>query len=217
MPAPLKVLVVPSLLANRPSPYLAQLEAAGLEVLRSPLGRPYGEAELIEGLRGVFATVAGIEPYTERVLREATDLEVIARFGVGYDQVDVPAATRHGVYVAMAFGGNHETVADLALALMGAVARNIVAYHQRVKSGGWGWEFRQGLWRAHRRHRGAGPDRAGGGAALPRLRDAGPGPRRGARPRVRREPRHRAHLARAAARRVRLRHAPRAARPRPTG
>ena len=117
-------------------------------MLRSPLGRPYGEAELIEGLRGVFATVAGIEPYTERVLREARDLEVIARFGVGYDQVDVPAATRHGVYVAMAFGGNHETVADLALALMGAVARNIVTYHQRVTAGGWGWEFRQGLWRA---------------------------------------------------------------------
>src|SRR5262245_56818975 len=106
MSGSLKVLVVPSLLANRPSAYLARLEAAGLEVLRCPLGRPYGEAELIDGLRGVFATVAGGEPYTERVLREAPDLEVIARFGVGYDQVDVPAATRHGVYVAMAFGSN---------------------------------------------------------------------------------------------------------------
>jgi len=147
MPPSLKVLVVPSLLADRRSTYLDHLEAAGLEVLRSPLGRPYGEAELIEGLRGVFATIAGIEPYTERVLREAPDLEVIARFGVGYDQIDVPAATRHGVYVAMAFGANHETVADLALALMGAVARNIVVYHQRVAAGGWGWEFRPGLWR----------------------------------------------------------------------
>ena len=148
MPSSLKVLVVPSLLADRRSAYLDHLEAAGLEVLRSPLGRPYGEAELIEGLRGVFATIAGIEPYTERVLREAPDLEVIARFGVGYDQIDVPAATRHGVYVAMAFGANHETVADLALALMGAVARNLVVYHQRVAAGGWGWEFRPGLWRA---------------------------------------------------------------------
>jgi D-3-phosphoglycerate dehydrogenase / 2-oxoglutarate reductase len=148
MPAPLKVLVVPSLLASRPSAYLARLEAAGLEVVRSPLGRPYGEAELIDGLRGVFATVAGGERYTERVLREAPDLEVIARFGVGYDQVDVPAATRHGVYVAMAFGSNHETVADFALTLMGAVARNVVAYHQRVTAGSWGWEFRPGLWRA---------------------------------------------------------------------
>jgi phosphoglycerate dehydrogenase-like enzyme len=148
MPSSLKVLVVPSLLADRRSAYLDQLEAAGIEVLRCPLGRPYSEANLIEGLRGVFATIAGVEPYTERVLREAPDLEVIARFGVGYDQIDVPAATRHGVYVAMAFGANHETVADLALALMGVVARNIVVYHQRVAAGGWGWEFRPGLWRA---------------------------------------------------------------------
>ena len=148
MPSSLKVLVVPSLLADRRSEYLDQLEAAGLEVLRSPLGRPYREDDLIEGLRGVFATVAGIESYTERVLREAPDLEVIARFGVGYDQIDVPAATRHGVYVAMAFGANHETVADLALTLMGAVARNVVVYHQRVAAGGWGWEFRPGLWQA---------------------------------------------------------------------
>src|SRR5262249_59265474 len=84
----------------------------------------------------------------ERVRRDARDLEVIARFGVGYDQIDVPAATRHGVYVAMAFGANHETVADLALTLMGAVARNLVLYHKRVAAGGWGWEFRPGLWRA---------------------------------------------------------------------
>ena len=112
---------------------------AGADYLGSvfvPNTRRYLEVEqatrLIEGLRGVFATVAGIEPYTERVLREAPDLEVIARFGVGYDQIDVPAATAHGVYVAMAFGGNHETVADLALAVMGAVARNVVGYHQRV-------------------------------------------------------------------------------------
>src|SRR5262249_24896859 len=148
MPPSLKVLVVPSLLADRRSAYLDRLEAAGLEVLRSPLGRAYGEADLIHGLRGVFATIAGVEPYTEAVLQESPDLEVIARFGVGYDRIDVPAATRHGVYVAMAFGANHETVADLALTLMGAVARNLVVYHKRVAAGSWGWEFRPGLWRA---------------------------------------------------------------------
>lgn len=148
MPAARKVLIAPSVLSPRRAPALARLEAAGFEIVRNPLGRGYREAELIEALQGVQGTIAGVEPYTERVLREAPSLEVIARFGVGYDQVDVPAASRHGVYVAMAFGGNHEAVADLALALMGAVARNIVAYHHRVVSGGWGWEFRPGLWHA---------------------------------------------------------------------
>ena len=59
MSAPLKVLVVPSLLANRPSAYLTHLETAGLEVLRSPLGRPYGEAELIEGLLEMSSNAPG--------------------------------------------------------------------------------------------------------------------------------------------------------------
>ena len=176
MPAPLKVLVVPSLLASRPSAYLTHLEAAGLEVLRSPLGRPYGEAELIEGLRGVFATVAGIEPYTERVLREAPDLEVIARFGVGYDQIDVPAATRHGVYVAMAFGANHETVADLALGLMARGRAEHCHLPPARDRGGLGVGVPAGPLASHGRDRGARAHRAGGGAALPRLRDAGAGP-----------------------------------------
>ena len=176
MPAPLKVLVVPSLLASRPSAYLTHLEAAGLEVLRSPLGRPYGEAELIEGLRGVFATVAGIEPYTERVLREAPDLEVIARFGVGYDQVDVPAATRHGVYVAMAFGGEPRDGRGPRPRPDGRRRPE----HRRLppaRGGGrLGVGVPAGSLAGHGRDRGARADRAGGGAALPRLRDAGPGP-----------------------------------------
>ena len=142
-----KVLIAPSLLAQRQAPALARLEAAGLEIARGTQ-RGYQEGELVEALRGVCATIAGVEPYSDRVFREAPTLEVVARFGVGYDQIDVPAATRHGVYIAMAFGGNHEAVADLALALMGAVSRDIVAYHARVVRGGWGWEFRPGLWKA---------------------------------------------------------------------
>ena len=74
MPGPRGVLVAPSILASRQTPYLARLEAAGLEIVRNPLGRPYGEAELIEGLGGVFATIAGGKPYTERVFEEAAAL-----------------------------------------------------------------------------------------------------------------------------------------------
>ena len=58
--------------------------------------------------------------------------------GVGYDHIDVAAATRHGVAVAMAFGTNHEAVADHALALMAAVAHRIAEYDRRVRAGGWG-------------------------------------------------------------------------------
>ena len=65
----------------------------------------------------------------------APELKVVARLGVGYDQVDVAAATRHGVAVAMAFGTNHEAVADHAMALMAAAAHRIVEYDRRRARG----------------------------------------------------------------------------------
>ena len=133
---------------ERLTAYARQLEESGFEVRRNPHRRFFTEDELCEALGGVFATVAGNEPYTERVFRAATGLKVVARWGVGYDQVDVPAATRHGVAVAMAFGSNHEAVADCTLALMGAVTEKLIIHDRRVKAGGWGYEPHRGLWRS---------------------------------------------------------------------
>jgi D-3-phosphoglycerate dehydrogenase / 2-oxoglutarate reductase len=135
-------------LAEREAPYLKRLEDAGFTIDRNRLGRLYTEEELLTVLPGAFATIAGGEPYTERVFAAAPELRVVARFGVGYDKVDVAAATRHGVAVAMAFGANHESVADGAFALMAAVAGDIVARDRMVRTGGWGAAFHQGLWRA---------------------------------------------------------------------
>jgi len=105
------------------------------------------EDELIAALPGVFATIAGGEPYTDRVFRNAKDLQIVARYGVGYDKIDVAAATRHGVMIAMAFGTNHEAVADSAFTLMAALVQKTVMHHVRVKEGGWGMDIHPGLWR----------------------------------------------------------------------
>ena len=143
-----RVLVCVNHLADRDAPYLARLEQAGFVVERNKVGRHYTEDELCQVLPGVFATIAGGEPYTERVLTAASNLKVIARFGVGYDNVDVAAATRHDVAVAMAFGTNHESVADGAFALMAGIAGDLVRRDQLVRSGGWGAAFHKGLWRS---------------------------------------------------------------------
>jgi phosphoglycerate dehydrogenase-like enzyme len=144
-----KVLVGVQQIADRPAPYLDRLRQAGFEVVHSGLPRLQNEDELIERLPGVFATIAGGEPYTERVLAspQAKDLRIIARFGVGWDKVDVEAATRHGVTVAMAFGTNHESVADGAFTLLSASACNLPQKHALVVSGGWGNGFHYGIWR----------------------------------------------------------------------
>lgn len=126
----------PVLAAHRD--HLSTLTAAGIEVRWNDRGRILTESELIERLDGVAATIAGLERYTERVFAAAPGLKVVARMGVGHEHVDVAAATRHGVAVAMAFGTNHDAVADHALALMAAAAHRIAEYDQRVRDGSWG-------------------------------------------------------------------------------
>ncbi len=147
MNAKRKVLFTLFHLGERAAPFICRLEQAGFEVIRNPLGRFYGEDELIDALPGVFATIAGAEPYTNRVFREAKDLQIVARYGVGYDKIDVAAATRHGVMIAMAFGTNHEAVADSAFTLMASLVQRTIPHHFRVKGGDWGFDIHPGLWR----------------------------------------------------------------------
>jgi D-3-phosphoglycerate dehydrogenase len=142
-----KVLVLVNQLQGRPAPYLDRLRKAGFEIAFSGLDRLATEEELIKMIPGVFATMAGGEPYTERVFDAAKDLKLVARFGVGYDQVNVPAATRHNVPVAMAFGSNHESVADGAFTLLAATACNLPWQSNLVRAGGWAVDFHPGIWK----------------------------------------------------------------------
>ncbi len=129
-------------------PQLKKLQAAGLELAYNTLGRPYTREEFLAAIPSCFATIAGAERYDEALLAAADKLELIARFGVGYDTVDVDAATRRGVTLAMAFGTNHESVADLALALMSSVVCRLDSYSRLVKSGGWGAESHASMYGA---------------------------------------------------------------------
>jgi D-3-phosphoglycerate dehydrogenase / 2-oxoglutarate reductase len=134
---------------KRAAPYLQRLESAGLEVERR-IGRQgkMTEDELRDALPGVFATLASSEPYTERIFRGAPDLRVVARWGVGFDAIDVDAATRHNVVVCTSVGANHEAVADYAVSLMFALQRAVLRNHRLITGGQWKTEFHPGLWRA---------------------------------------------------------------------
>jgi D-3-phosphoglycerate dehydrogenase len=95
------------------------------------------EDERIEFLRGASAVLASSEPYTERVFASCPDLRIVARAGVGYDAVDVEAATRHGVWVTITPGANDRTVAEAAWMLILALARQLEAHLHSVRGGGW--------------------------------------------------------------------------------
>jgi len=115
----------------------APLREAGFALLFNDSGRALTREALLARLPGVVATVAGTEPYDEAVFAAAPELRIVARFGVGHDAVDLAAASRHRVAVAMAFGANHEAVADHAFALMAALAHRILANDRGVREGRW--------------------------------------------------------------------------------
>jgi D-3-phosphoglycerate dehydrogenase len=118
------------------------LSEAGLELLRR-----HFEVDVREDLaRGDLA--GAIEPYDALVIRSATPvtapvldaatrLKVVARAGIGVDNVDVEAATRRGVMVVNAPTSNTVSAAEHTMALLLAQARNVPQAHAELRAGRW--------------------------------------------------------------------------------
>jgi D-3-phosphoglycerate dehydrogenase len=123
----------------------SSLDNDGIECLashgltaRMPQGSgPMNEDRVVEELQGCVAVIAGMEPYTDRVFSACPELKVVARWGIGYDSIDVAAATRHGVMVINTPGVVTEAVADMTLALMLGAARRLPYGDRAVRAGRW--------------------------------------------------------------------------------
>ena len=117
--------------------HVARLVEAGCEVIPNGIGRAYTAAELREALVGVDAIVTGTDELTADVIAGADKLKTIAKHGVGIETIDLAAARERGIVVSATPGAIHDSVADLTLALLLAVARKIVPAHASVLAGAW--------------------------------------------------------------------------------
>jgi len=79
----------------------------------------------------------GSRPFTARVLGAAQGLKIIAKNGAGVDSVDLDAAARRGITVAVAAGANADAVAEHAVALMLALVRDLAGLDRKLRRGGW--------------------------------------------------------------------------------
>jgi D-3-phosphoglycerate dehydrogenase len=96
------------------------------------------EAELIQIIPEFSALVVRSQTkVTAAVLEAAKNLKVVGRAGVGVDNVDVEAATKHGVIVMNTPGGNTISTAEHAFSLLVSIARSIPQAHASVKAGKW--------------------------------------------------------------------------------
>jgi len=132
---------------GKPKVYVTrQLFDEAIEILEE-----HADVEVYEGVDDAIprelllekvADVEGLLPLlTERIDAEVMDaaegLKVISNYAVGYNNIDVAAATERGIYVTNTPGILTDTTADCAFALLMAVARRIPEADRHVKAGGW--------------------------------------------------------------------------------
>ncbi len=132
-----RALVTPPMLIRQPGVYREILERGGFEVVYPPEGVNLKDADqLCQVLQGVDAVLASVEPYGRNVLSRS-GLRVVARSGVGYDAVDVAAATELGIVVTITPGEVEKSVAEHTIALLLCLTRGLIPREREVRSGRW--------------------------------------------------------------------------------
>ena len=132
-----RVLIGPYLLRNQPGPFRQILTDAGFELI-DPVGDfSLTAAQLRPHLPELDAMLAGGERMTPDLFAIAPRLRAIARTGVGYDLIDLAAASAHKVAVTITPGTNQDSVAEQTMALLLALLRRVIHNDRAIHSGGW--------------------------------------------------------------------------------
>ena len=111
------------------------LSRNGAELVQVPV---FTEEELIKnGADADAALVSAIEPYTAKVIRALPKCRIIARTGIGFNNIDAEEATRQGIAVAIVLDASVNEVSDQAMAFLLAFSRRIFPVAQAVRQGLW--------------------------------------------------------------------------------
>lgn len=119
------------------APAVAVLEAAGCRIHYM---QPYPSAEAVAALAREVAAHAILSrqgPVDAAAMDASPNLRIVARHGVGVDDVDLAAARARGILVARAPGSNTTAVAEHTLALILALAKDLRPLGATIAAGGW--------------------------------------------------------------------------------
>jgi len=110
------------------------------------LPKRLSEAELLPAVKDAIALLVRSETkVTRKVIEAASQLRVVGRAGVGVDNVDVEAATEHGVVVMNTPGGNTISTAELSFAMLLCLARKVPQAYASMTAGKWDRKQFQGV------------------------------------------------------------------------
>jgi D-3-phosphoglycerate dehydrogenase len=99
--------------------------------------KPLRGQDLIAFLHGFEKAITGLEVLDDGIFAALPDLRIVSKYGVGLDMIDLAAARRHGVSIRWSAGVNRQSVAELTIAFMIALARNLIPLAREIHDGIW--------------------------------------------------------------------------------
>ncbi|SEI02195.1 D-3-phosphoglycerate dehydrogenase [Halobacillus karajensis] len=122
------------------------LETAGAEVITAQCRT---EEDVIEAAHGVDGIICQYAPISKKVIDQLATCKIVARYGVGFDTIDVPAATEKGIMVTNVTDYSLDEVSNHAFALLMACARKVVQLNESVQNGRWDSKVAKPIYRLH--------------------------------------------------------------------
>jgi len=132
-----KVLITAKSFAKMSRKPIEILESNGCEIIWNPYGRLLDDITLSKLIPECDALIVGDDEVGKETLNKANKLKVIAKHGVGIDNIDVKLALEKGIIVTRALGSVTESVADFTFALILALARKLLDAAFSTKQGLW--------------------------------------------------------------------------------
>ena len=115
---------------------IARLEAMGIEtVWDATVHNTLDDEEVIRHCNSADFVIASVENWSEKAIDTCKELKMIARYGVGFDSVNIKAATEHGVAVTTIPGVNSKGVAEHTVCLMMCAARELDRISAKLHKG----------------------------------------------------------------------------------
>jgi D-3-phosphoglycerate dehydrogenase len=114
-----------------------RLEAAGIEIIIVPVRERLSEAELLAVIASIDGAICGDDQFTEKVMRVASRLKVISKWGTGIDSIDTRAAAKLGIRVCNTPNAFTDAVADTTLGYILSFARGLLSMDRDVRRGLW--------------------------------------------------------------------------------
>lgn len=140
-----RVLATARSFCNTPGAHHDFLRQNGCRVDLKAQEHPLTATQLGQLIAGYQGVILGLDTCDASVIDQANSLRVISRYGSGVDSVDLDAAGRRGIAVTNTPNANQQAVAELAIGLLFALARNLPSVAANARGGIWkrapGWEL----------------------------------------------------------------------------